>query len=242
VWLEQEGRVVERLEPGADGNKFDYASVPLSVAKFLRGQADRIRRQCVTSIVQIGKALSESKRHLSHGAFLQWLECEVGIPARTAQAHMRVAQWAAGKSATVAHLGPSVLYLLSAQSTPEEFTAKILARCESGEQITPTAVRRELKAMRVARDLSAEADRTFGPARVQQADIEECSAIYELVAILVRALSTAEFERVREIATDEAVLSDPDLPIHIQRAFGRKGFSSIAAYYGTHEPCEHVAV
>lgn len=240
--LEQAGRVVETLKSGAEGDKFDYASVPLSVAKFLRGQADRIRRQCVTSVIQIGKALSESKRHLSHGAFLHWLESEVCIPARTAQVHMRVAQWAAGKSAAVAHLGPSVLYLLSAPSTPQELVAKILARCESGEQITPIAVRRELRAMRVARDASTKIDRIFSPAQAQNANDEECSAIYELVAILVRALSTADFERVREIATNEAVLSDPDLTIHIERAFGGKGRSSITAYHEMREPCEHVAV
>src|SRR5436305_1571476 len=79
---------------------FDYSSLPPSVARFLRGQADRIRQHCASSIIQIGKALLEAKHHLSHGAFLPWVECEVGIPARTAQVYMRSANWAAGKSAT----------------------------------------------------------------------------------------------------------------------------------------------
>src|ERR1700712_4880530 len=101
---------------------FDYSSVSSPLANFLKGQADRIRRQCVTSIIQIGKALLEAKRHLSHGAFLLWVECEVCMPVRTAQAYMRVAQWAsAQKTAVVAHLSPTILYLLSAPSTPEDF-------------------------------------------------------------------------------------------------------------------------
>src|SRR5947209_2206835 len=65
--------------------RFDYESVPLSVAKFLRGQADPIRRQCATSVIQVGKALLEAKRHLSHGGFVRWVECEVCISVRTAR-------------------------------------------------------------------------------------------------------------------------------------------------------------
>lgn len=91
--------------------RFDYSDVQPTVARFLRGQADRIRQQCVTSIIQIGKALREAKRHLSHGAFLQWVEWEVCIPVRAAQAYMRVAAWAADKGAAVVHLTPTTLYL-----------------------------------------------------------------------------------------------------------------------------------
>jgi len=124
---------------------FDYASLPQSVARFLQGQADRIRRQCSSSIIQIGKALIEAKRHLSHGGFVQWVECEVGIPARTAQVYMRAASWASGKSATVAHLPPSALYLLSAPSAPEKFIEEILQRIDAGEHIAPSAMREQLK-------------------------------------------------------------------------------------------------
>src|ERR1700694_3470263 len=72
--------------------RFDYCSVAPPLASFLKGQAERIRRQCATSIIQIGKALFEAKRHLSHGAFLRWVEWEVCMPVRTAQACMRVAR------------------------------------------------------------------------------------------------------------------------------------------------------
>ena len=103
------GRLDQQLDGRMSSLRFDYESVPLSVAKFLRGQADRIRRQCATSVIQIGKALLEAKRHLSHGGFLRWVECEVCIPVRTAQTYMRVANWASDKGATVAHLSPSAL-------------------------------------------------------------------------------------------------------------------------------------
>jgi hypothetical protein len=38
--------------------------------------------QCAVLSIQIGKALTEAKRRLSHGGFVQWTECEVAIPAR----------------------------------------------------------------------------------------------------------------------------------------------------------------
>ncbi len=70
------------------------------------------------------------------------------MPVRTAQAYMRVAQWASGKNAIVAHLSPTMLYLLSAPSTPEDFVSDILARVEAGESIAPSVMREELKALR----------------------------------------------------------------------------------------------
>src|ERR1700730_6747762 len=133
-------------------SKFDYAVLSPSVEKFLRGQADRIRRQCASSIVQMGKALFEAKRHLSHGEFLRWVELEVGIPARTSQAYMRVAKWASGKSAAVVHLPPSALYVLSSSAVPEEFIIDVLERVEAGKQIPASAIRQELKALRLSKD------------------------------------------------------------------------------------------
>src|SRR4030081_764009 len=91
----------QRVSDELSSVRFDYSLVAASLARFLRGQAERIRRQCASSILQIGRALLEAKRHLSHGAFIQWIESEVCIPARTAQAYMRVASWSVGKGAAV---------------------------------------------------------------------------------------------------------------------------------------------
>ncbi|PIT02443.1 hypothetical protein TSA1_18035 [Bradyrhizobium nitroreducens] len=207
--------------------RFDYDSVPISVAKFLRGQADRIRRQCTTSLIQIGKALLEAKRHLSHGAFLGWVECEVGIPARTAQAYMRVAGWASDKGATVAHLSPSVLYLLSTTGVPEAFVSDILSRAEAGEHIAPSVVREELKAFRSGelgkgRELEVSAQQSARGDMEWQAiapDGGSGSAVAQLVAILAQGLSAVDFARVRDIVTSDIVLSDPKLAQNLERAF-----------------------
>jgi len=214
-----------------DGVKFNYDAVPSSVATFLRGQADRIRRQCVTSIIQIGKALNEAKRHLSHGAFLNWVEWEVCLPARTAQAYMKVAAWAADKSAAVAHLAPSTLYVLSASSTPTEYVAKILSRAESGEIIAASAVRSELKALRGTTRRDHGNGRQSKATRVGRrqpyshnlGERKNRCRVEELAVFLSTVLSTADFERVRELVTDDTVLSNPNLPETLQRVFSCAG-------------------
>ncbi len=139
-------------QPNAKINKnrvcFNYETLPRSVANFLRSQADRIRRSAASSVVNIGKDLLGAKRYLSHGVFLRWVEDEIGIPARTAQVYMQVAQWLGGKSTAVAHLPLSTLYVISAPSTPNDFAVDVLKRLQEGESISVKAVREELKAVR----------------------------------------------------------------------------------------------
>jgi hypothetical protein len=201
--------------------KFDYGAMSPSVEKFLRGQAERILRQCASSIIQIGKALVEAKRHLSHGAFLRWVESEVGIPSRTAQAYMRAAQWAARKSATVAHLPPSAIYMLSARGVPEAFVVEVLERLEAGEQIGVAAIRKELKAFVNGRSGMHAADTTVQQLRDGYLvdDPMIGSPIAELAKLLTHKLSEPDFARVCQILTSDSVLSDPHLAEKLERAF-----------------------
>jgi len=225
------GITSESTNHDLNGVRFDYDALPSPVATFLRGQADRIRRHCVTSIIQIGKALNESKRHLSHGVFLSWVEWEVRLPARTAQAYMRVASWAADKSAVVAHLSPSALYVLSASSTPNEFVAEILNRAEGGEFIAPATIRNELKAIRANRQQSlgnVQKSRIARGARKQTQfrNIDEREVhrfAEELAEFLMGALSAPDFERVRKLITSEVVLSDSKLSETLKQAFSFAG-------------------
>lgn len=204
--------------------EFDYASLPTSVAKFLKGQATRIRQYAGKSIIQIGKDLAAAKHYLSHGQFVRWAEKEVGIPARTAQGYMRAAQWAAGKSATVAHLPPSLLYVLSASSTPEELVEDILRKAEVGEEIVLSSVRASLKAWRDAK----RRERVNGhmPDHSAAHDVNQTGTtmngeapLMEVVDILVRTLSKSDFVRIREIMTSTEVLQQSNLAQSIKIAF-----------------------
>ena len=67
-------------------------------------------------------------------------------PCRAAQASMRAAHWAAGKSATVAHLPASASDLLSSKGVPREFVVDVLERVGAGRAIVASTVRQELNA------------------------------------------------------------------------------------------------
>src|SRR5215831_17957220 len=183
-----------------NASQFDYDSLSPSVAKFLRGQAERIRHSYTTSIIRAGKALMEAKRHLSHGAFIRWVRSELGIPVRTTQAYMQVAQWVKDKGAAVTHLPPSVLYILSARSTPCGFTAALLNRHEAGEEIDARSIRAELMAIRAAQRKTsslkteiplAELPRPQG--EIVQPNMKAQVMLAKVVDILVSRLSPSEF-------------------------------------------------
>jgi hypothetical protein len=205
-----------------DWPKFDYESVPKSVATFLKGESERIRRQYTSSIVQIGKALLGAKRYLSHGSFIAWVEAEVGMPARTAQAYMRVAQWASGKSASVAHLPPAVLYLLSSSSTPPDFVQKISDRVEAGEKIILADVRRELRDYRGAEaNKPRQDDPPQAPLAPDAEQIDVAASLNEAVMIIARELSTADFLRVKSAFTDRYLTGDPNFANYVTTLFSK---------------------
>jgi len=216
------------IEPAtgeADKSQFDYSSLPPAVSRFLRGQANRIRQYCAKSIIQIGKDLVGAKHYLSHGEFLRWVEDEVGIPARTAQAYMRVANWASSKSATVALLPPTALYALSSSGVPAEFVTGVLKRVEDGEPIRLSSLRAQIKALRETvpqqNGGSAVGKIVDQPDSVLSVSctVETEALISNAVMILARALTADDFAQVREIITSKPVLHDPNLPALLERAF-----------------------
>jgi hypothetical protein len=206
-------------------SRFDYGCVEGPAAKFLRGQAERIRRSVRNAIVLIGKDLILAKHYLSHGEFLRWVEDEIGIPSRTAQAYMRAAQWAEGKGRTVAHLPPTLLYILSAPSTPKDLIDAILERVEAGEQIEIPTVREELRKLRNFKDFKqfdrqTSADEAGRCAPDPAAGSDDLPDIIEAIKIIRLRLSDSDLARVRMIFTDQRVLHDPALSQKIATAFG----------------------
>jgi hypothetical protein len=150
----------------------------------------------------------------------------VGIPLRTVQAYMQAAQWAKGKSATIKNLPPSLLYIVSARSTPDEFTAVLLKRHEAGDQIDARSVRAELRAIRAAQRKSAGSKIEILPATVSPAqhvipvsNVEAMTMVMKVVDILVSSLSRSKFEEVKDIITNKVVLNDSNLAGTIAAAF-----------------------
>jgi hypothetical protein len=149
----------------------------------------------------------------------------VGLSPRTAQAYMRVANWAFSKSATVALLPPTALYVLASSGVPAEFVEEVLRRVEDGESIQLPSLRAQVKALRETtsqpngRSADGEVGDQSGDALHVRAAAGSAALILNAVRILARGLTASDFAHVREIITSQPVLGDPNLPRLIERAF-----------------------
>jgi hypothetical protein len=159
----------EILPPG-----FDYRHVGDDLAVDLRALARRIRDRMAASVIETGRELLRVKDHqLDHGQFIAWVEAECALSPRTAQRMMAAAEWAEGKNDTVSHLPPTVIYVLSAPSTPANVEQEMMARIEAGEGISLAAVKNEISA---AKQEAARAAKRIRMTPEQKAAVERQQA------------------------------------------------------------------
>jgi hypothetical protein len=132
-------------EMGSAGYDFprDFRSIDASPAVTANGDdlesiANRIReriKRTNADIIAIGRDLILARGRLGHGKFLPWIEAEFSMTDRTARNFMRTAEVFRGKSETVSDLPATVLYILSAPSTPKEVRDAVVKRAASGERV-----------------------------------------------------------------------------------------------------------
>ena len=123
------------------------STTPLNT-KEMEEIAERIRariRRTAEDIIAVGADLARVKAQLGHGKFLDWIDREFGMSERSARNYMSVAAWAEGKSATVADLAPSTLYLLASPSTPEDIEKGVIADIESGKPVDTKRVKTRIE-------------------------------------------------------------------------------------------------
>lgn len=145
------------LNLGEPPAAFDYEAMTPEVARDARAVAERYRARQKAYVIDTGRDLLAVKKQLEHGLFLEWVESEMGMTPRSAQRAMSAAEVLGDKSDTVSYLPPSVLYELSAPSTPEAVRAAVLRRIEGGEIIRPDAIMNEVRSARdEARQQSAQ--------------------------------------------------------------------------------------
>jgi hypothetical protein len=139
---------------------------------------------------------------------------------------MQVAQWAKDKSACAVNLPPSMLYFLSAPSTPEGFALDILKKVEAGESVSLTRLRSELKSLRRMNErverLSIRQKKTQQDHRTTEphfVDDDAAATLLCAVRIVARGLSRSDLAQVCKVMTSRLVLDDPVLPQSIETAF-----------------------
>lgn len=117
---------------------FDYAALPADIALETRAAAERVKlrlKRSVEDIIEIGRELTAVKDKLPHGKFLIWVNAEFEMSKDTAQNFMAVFE-RFGENGNFPNFKPSVLYALSAPSTPEQVVSQALEKAESGEKVT----------------------------------------------------------------------------------------------------------
>jgi hypothetical protein len=116
---------------------FDYSVIDADLASNLRRQATRIKTRigkATQDLIDIGRDLLAAKKHLvDHGDFTKWVEAEVGIARRTAQAYMAIAKLADDKGAAIALLPPTTVHRLASKSAPPEVVSEVVAKAQSGD-------------------------------------------------------------------------------------------------------------
>lgn len=94
------------------------------------------------------------KKDLPHGQFLPWIAAEFEMSDQTAQNFMNVCARFGSQIPNYLEFKPTVLYALSAPSTPDEVVEKAIEKAESGGKVTVSDVK-DWKA-----ELEAEKQRT----------------------------------------------------------------------------------
>jgi hypothetical protein len=126
-------------------DSFDYSAVDADTASDLRAQAKRIRKRigkATQDLIDIGRDLLAAKKNLlDHGDFIKWVESEVGIVRRTAQAYMALAKLADDNGAAIALLPPTTAHRLAAKSVPPpEIVSEVVSKALSGEVLADRTV------------------------------------------------------------------------------------------------------
>ena len=120
---------------------FDYTALDQATADFLLQEAEQIKtliKQTVQGIIETGERLSKVKQRLKHGEFMLWVENEINCHYSTALHFMRVWQTFGTQKDQISDVGinVSVLYLLSAPSTPQELRTEIVEMAKAGNPVS----------------------------------------------------------------------------------------------------------
>lgn len=97
-------------------------------------------RRTAEDIVAIGQDLITIKTQLPHGQFLPWIERHFEMSEDTAGRFINVAS-RLGSNSALCGISPTVLYALSAPSTPESVVQAITEKAEAGESVTVAEVK-----------------------------------------------------------------------------------------------------
>jgi hypothetical protein len=136
--------VLSREEPGGDlwksgADQYDYNRLPAdlrSQAMLAQGTVVEGLSIAVRRVMEAGRALSWAKAELPHGEYLPWVQQACGLKPDYAARLIKAADWASNVE-HVPHFNGvtdiATLFLLSADTTPEDVRDWFMERCAAGE-------------------------------------------------------------------------------------------------------------
>jgi hypothetical protein len=143
---------------------FDYGDLPTSVASALEEHAkaitktqEQVRRISAEGVIAIGRELKAAQERLANhrvGTFQKWVKQRCGITPKSAYRAISAFDAFGYCDKLSQYFDASSLYLLSAESCPEEATAEALKLAADGQRITHK-VAKELRAKYSEQDESA---------------------------------------------------------------------------------------
>jgi len=199
--IPQTGSSDDLWEGGAD--RYDYNRLPAemrSQAMLAQGTVVEGLSSAVRRVVDAGKALCWAKTKLPHGENLNWVQQACGLKPRYAQQLVQAAEWVNAQCIT--HLeGASIetLFILSANTTPEDVREWFIERCAAGEVPSRAEVaERKRTAGRPLQPQPAEAMALSILRKGELGRIREAVQLAEQAAV-VSAAEVMEEQRLREL-------------------------------------------
>lgn len=156
---------------------FDYGALPVELAVKSRAAAERIKlrlKRTVEDIIEIGRELTAIKAELPHGQFLPWIAAEFEMDQKTAFNFMSVYErFGSGKLGIIPNFKPTILYALSAPSTPESVIDKAIEQAEAGDKVTVADVKQWKEAAQSASQRAEEFRRESNIRRKKIRELEQ---------------------------------------------------------------------
>ncbi len=150
-------------------NSFDYDVLDDGAKIVVQQKTSEIRsrmNKAATNIMEIGERLIAVKDQLGHGHFLDWLEAEFDWTQQTANNMMRVAKMFKLPNFSDLPIGPSALYLLASDSTPEEVRERFIEQAKEGEPVTHAEVKVAVRPVVVSKEEYESGGEVDGPRHI----------------------------------------------------------------------------
>lgn len=192
---------------------FDYAALPTDIALKAQLAANSIKlrlKRTVEDIIEIGRELTAVKPSLE-GTFDAWFEAETGLDRHMAYKFIQVSEKFGAVNNLPSTISPTVLYLLSAPSTPETVVQQAIEKAESGEDVSVKWVKERKQ---IEAQLDSERQRREAAEReLHQSSVDSMAARMKINALetqidLLKSQPTPE----PIIQTVEKVIEKPVIP------------------------------